>query len=89
MAYLRKKIKKGKDYYYLCENARVDGKPRCVKQIYLGTIEKIAEAVASGPSLKTIEVKEFGSVWLAELIEKKVGFANCQWAPQWSHLWAA
>jgi len=76
MAYLRKKIKKGKEYYYLCENARVDGKPRCVKQIYLGTIEKIAEAVTSGPSLKTIEVKEFGSVWLADLIEKKVGFAH-------------
>lgn len=76
MAYLRTKTKKGKKYYYLCENARVDGKPRCVKQIYLGPIEKIAEAVTSGPALKTVEVKEFGSVWLAGLIEQKVGFAE-------------
>ena len=76
MAFLRKKLKKGKEYYYLCESGRVDGKPRCVKQIYLGTIDKIAEAVTSGPSFKAVAVKEFGSVWLANLIEQDVGFAK-------------
>lgn len=72
MAHFRKKIKKGKEYFYLCENARVDGKPRCVKQIYLGSIDRVKKLVSSGANLKAIEVKEFGAVWLANLIEQKV-----------------
>jgi len=76
VAYFRKKIKKGKEYFYLCENARVDGKPRCVKQIYLGSIERVKELVSSGPSLKAIEVKAFGAVWLANFIEQKIQLAK-------------
>jgi hypothetical protein len=38
------KIKKGKKYYYAVDSARVNGKSRIVKQIYLGTVESILEA---------------------------------------------
>lgn len=43
MASLTKKIKKGIPYYYIIESKRINGKPRIVNQIYLGTIEKIQE----------------------------------------------
>lgn len=41
MAYLAKKKIKGKDYYYLMESKRIDGKPRHTKQIYLGSAEDV------------------------------------------------
>lgn len=41
MAYIAKKIKKGRTYYYAVQSARVDGKPRIVWQKYLGTLEDI------------------------------------------------
>jgi hypothetical protein len=43
MAHIIKKMKNGRPYYYIRETARVDGKPRVVTQIYLGTIERILE----------------------------------------------
>ena len=43
MASLIKRMKKGNPYYYIVESKRVNGKPRIVKQTYLGTIEKILE----------------------------------------------
>jgi hypothetical protein len=42
MASIIKKKSKYSTYYVIAESARVDGKPRIVKQWYLGTIEKIA-----------------------------------------------
>jgi len=42
MAHLHKKIKKGRPYYYIREIRRVDGKPKVVSQIYLGSVEAIA-----------------------------------------------
>jgi len=47
MASLIKKKSKYSTYYVVAESARVDGKPRIVKQWYLGTIEKII-AMAEG-----------------------------------------
>jgi hypothetical protein len=41
MASLIKKKVKGRTYYYVAESKRVDGKPRMVKQWYLGPIEKL------------------------------------------------
>ena len=41
MASIIKKKSKYSTYYVVAESARVDGKPRIVKQWYLGTIEKI------------------------------------------------
>ncbi|KFN38024.1 hypothetical protein KN63_06530 [Smithella sp. F21] len=47
MASIIKKKSKYSTYYVVAESARVDGKPRIVKQWYLGTIEKII-AMAEG-----------------------------------------
>jgi hypothetical protein len=43
MAHLHKKVKQGKTYYYIREMARVQGKPKVVNQIYLGSVERIME----------------------------------------------
>ena len=45
MATISKRTNKSGTYYYLVESARVNGKPRLVKQEYLGTAERIAKAV--------------------------------------------
>jgi transposase len=45
MAYIVKKKKKNKIYYYLAVSARVNGKPRIISRKYLGSAEKIAQAV--------------------------------------------
>ena len=47
MASLIKKKVKGRTYYYVAESKRVDGKPRMVKQWYLGPVEKLI-AMAEG-----------------------------------------
>ncbi|MDR3253770.1 MAG: IS1634 family transposase [Endomicrobium sp.] len=63
------KTKKGKKYYYKVTSARVDGKPRIVEQIYLGTEDKIAEAAklwkldtTNIPKPEFSSVYEFGAV---------------------------
>ena len=43
MASVIAKKKGNKLYYYVVESARVGGKPRIVRQTYLGTAEKLAE----------------------------------------------
>jgi transposase len=45
MASIIKKKSKYSTYYVIAESARIDGKPRIVKQWYLGTIEKIIAMV--------------------------------------------
>jgi transposase len=77
MAHLHKKIKKGRPYYYIREIARVDGKPKVVNQIYLGSIERIAElAKGSTERCRKISVEEFGALFIANLIEEKAGIAR-------------
>lgn len=52
MATITRKILKGRAYFYLRESGRVDGKPRIVRQKYLGTADRVAallqQAVDSG-----------------------------------------
>lgn len=36
-------MKKGKAYYYVREMARVNGRPKVVNQVYLGSAERILE----------------------------------------------
>jgi transposase len=65
MAYLTKKSIKGHDYYYLMESARIDGKPRHTKQIYLGSAEDVMEKVknSSYPQAPLYsKALEFGAV---------------------------
>jgi len=76
MAHLHKKIKKGRPYYYVRETGRVNGKTKVTKQVYIGTAEKIlALAEHSWSEVAKIEVREYGSLLLAALIEQQVGFA--------------
>lgn len=65
MAYLKAKKNKGKKYYYAVECKRINGKPRTVNQIYLGTIEQLIankqQADTPQPP-KEVAVFEFGIV---------------------------
>jgi transposase len=66
MASLTAKKIHGRTYYYLRECQRVDGKPKIVKQIYLGSAEAIAAALGKQPTalkvLPRAPVYEFGAV---------------------------
>jgi len=70
MASIVAKKKANKLYYYVVESARVDGKPRIVRQTYLGTADKLAELVkdrtAPVPvSASTLELGLPGALWVA------------------------
>ena len=77
MAHLHKKMKSGRPYYYVREIARVNGKPKVVNQVYLGSPERILEMATKSPGLpEKIQASEFGSLWLAHLIEQEIGLAD-------------
>jgi len=75
MAHLHRKMKKGRPYYYVREIQRVDGVPKVVSQIYLGSVEAIAsrfrEAAASQRPLR-LQAREFGALFLAHLMETRL-----------------
>ncbi|MDR1081195.1 MAG: IS1634 family transposase [Deltaproteobacteria bacterium] len=78
MASLVSKIINGNKYFYAVESARVDGKPRIVKQTYLGTLEKIVEAnqrvKADGiDTPSNSEVLEFGAVSALMDVSERLG----------------
>ena len=79
MATIIKKKVRNNTYYYLVESARVNGKPRIVKQTYLGTAEKIEEAVRQMTCEKTIAeakevtVYEFGAVAALYSVAQRLG----------------
>jgi transposase len=78
MAHIHKKTKNGNSYYYVREIARVQGKPKVVNQVYLGSAEKIM-AMAKGqntPEMQQLQVQEFGALWLANQIEERVGVVS-------------
>ena len=64
------KQKGAKLYYYVVESARVEGKPRIVRQAYLGAAEKLAEMVRerTAPVPLAASMREFGlpaALWSA------------------------
>jgi hypothetical protein len=70
MAHLHKKMKKGRPYYYIREMARVNGKPKVINQIYLGSVERIlGMATGERGGLGKIQVQEFGALWLANVLD--------------------
>jgi transposase len=73
MAHFHIKTKKGRPYLYVREIARVDGRPKVVSQIYLGSPEKVAGLLTRHDE-DTIELKveEFGALWLANLIDRDI-----------------
>ena len=77
MAHIHKKMKKGRPYYYVRETARVNGKPKVVNQIYLGTVERIRDlALGKGFQCRKLAAQEFGALWLANLIDSEVGLVD-------------
>jgi len=76
MAHLHKKVKKGKPYYYVREMARVNGEPKVVDQVYIGTVERMRQMALddkAGDRVRRLRTQEFGSLFLANLVEEKVG----------------
>ncbi len=75
MAHLHKKVKKGRPYYYIREIQRVNGKPKVVSQIYLGSAESIAKKFQDerkSQSPTKVKTEEFGSVFIGYLLEKEL-----------------
>jgi transposase len=70
MAHFHVKKKKGRPYLYVREIARVDGKPKVISQIYIGSPERVA-AIATGQdqTTKDLRVEEFGALWIAKQID--------------------
>lgn len=76
MASIIKKKSKYSTYYVIAESARVDGKPRIVKQWYLGTIEKIiamAEGSTDKEEPRQIDCVSEGAIAVLFKIAKELG----------------
>ena len=73
MAHFHVKKKKGRPYLYVREIARIDGKPKVVSQIYIGSPERVA-GLASGTEKGPVKIKveEFGALWLAQQMDQDI-----------------
>ena len=60
MPSLTKKILRGKPYYYLRECQRVNGKPKIISTIYLGTPQSIFDRLLR-PEPSHLALREFGA----------------------------
>ena len=75
MAHLHKKVKKGRPYYYIREIRRVDGKPKVVSQIYLGTVKRIAQRFRETELARTplrLQSRSFGALFIVHELEKRL-----------------
>ena len=72
MAHLYKKLKKGHEYFYIRETQRVYGKPTTINQVYLGTADKVEEALGKGG----FSPKEFGSVFALNELDRALDLAG-------------
>ncbi|WP_048182031.1 hypothetical protein [Methanosarcina siciliae] len=57
MTTIIKKILNGNPYFYAVKSGRVNGKPRIVSQVYLGTADNIVEMKKQCESLPYIKIK--------------------------------
>ena len=77
MAHFHVKTKKGRPYLYIREIARVEGKPKVVSQVYVGSPERVASLVTGmGDAAVKLKVQEFGALWLASQIDRDVDLAG-------------
>ena len=75
MAHIHKKMKKGRPYYYVREIKRVNGKPKVVNQVYLGSADNILKTFKKADAEsrpQRLQSNEFGSLFIADLIEQKL-----------------
>ena len=77
MAHFHVKKKKGRPYLYVREIARVNGKPKVISQIYIGSPERVA-GLASGTEKGPVKIKveEFGALWLAQQMDQDIELAD-------------
>jgi transposase len=62
MASLTKKMVNGRPYYYLRETARVEGRVKVVRQVYLGRAEDLEQRLAGTAEPKSVVSRGFGAV---------------------------
>ena len=76
MASLTAKTIHGRTYYYLRECAWINGRPKIVKQTYLGSADAIAAALGKAPNplqlLPAAPVREFGAVAAVYLLAQRL-----------------
>jgi transposase len=73
MAHFHIKTKKGRPYLYVREIARVDGKPKVVSQIYIGSPERVADLIGGKEvDILNLKVEEFGALFLAQQIDQDI-----------------
>ena len=66
MASITKKTVKGKTYYYFTEMKWVDGKPKRVNQVYLGSAETIMQKLSANKPIQPLysEIESFADICL-------------------------
>jgi hypothetical protein len=65
MPSLTRKLIKGRPYYYLRHCQRIDGKPKIVKTVYLGSADQLVARFAAPPTLpelQSVDVEAFADV---------------------------
>jgi len=75
MAHFHIKKKKGRPYLYVREFARIDGKPKVVSQIYIGSPQRVAALATGSEEDIELKVEEFGALWLASQVDRDAGLA--------------
>lgn len=78
MAHFHVKRKNGRPYLYVREIARVNGKPKVVNQVYIGSPDRVASLAEGGGEtpVKQLRVEEFGSLWAANLMDQGVDLVS-------------
>jgi len=75
MAHLYKKVKKGRNYFYIRETQRVYGKPTTINQVYLGPADK-AQALLEQGDEAGFSAKEFGSLFVLTELDRNLNLAG-------------
>jgi transposase len=76
MASLTKKVIHGRVYYYLRETARVGGRPKVVRTVYLGRAEDILARLEQAGEPLRAESRSFGAVAAALKVARALGIAE-------------
>jgi transposase len=76
MASVTKKLINGRPYYYLRETARVGGRSKVVRTVYLGRAEDIERRLTEVSEPKAVHVRGFGAVAAALAVCRELGVAD-------------
>lgn len=76
MASVTKKMVNGRPYYYLRETARVEGRVKVVRQVYLGRAEDLEQRLAGTAEPKSVVSRGFGAVAAALKLCRELGVAE-------------